>query len=85
MMHSTVEQTTTQIAAATAYIKGLLPQGQEVQVCIVCGSGLGGLADTLENTTTIKYSDIPHSQLLQVTILFTHIPLKHIEPIYPIF
>ncbi|KAJ9057367.1 hypothetical protein DSO57_1023358 [Entomophthora muscae] len=60
MMHSTVEQTTTQIAAATAYIKGLLPQGQEVQVCIVCGSGLGGLADTLENTTTIKYSDIPH-------------------------
>lgn len=60
MVHLTVEQTRAQIDAATSYIKGRLPQGEEVQVCIVCGSGLGGLADTLENVTAIDYSDIPH-------------------------
>ncbi|KAJ7417157.1 Purine nucleoside phosphorylase [Pitangus sulphuratus] len=38
-------------------------RGQTVQrpkIAVICGSGLGGLADALENKTVIPYEDIPH-------------------------
>ena len=30
------------------------------QIAIVCGTGLGGLVDMMENNTYIPYGDIPH-------------------------
>ncbi|XP_063052264.1 purine nucleoside phosphorylase 6 isoform X2 [Engraulis encrasicolus] len=33
---------------------------QKPTVAIICGSGLGGLADLLENRTIFPYQDIPH-------------------------
>lgn len=30
------------------------------EIGIICGSGLGGLADLIENSETIDYKDIPH-------------------------
>ena len=30
------------------------------KVGIVCGSGLGGFADTLSDVTSFQYSEIPH-------------------------
>ncbi|NXW50193.1 PNPH phosphorylase, partial [Nyctiprogne leucopyga] len=33
---------------------------QRPKVAIICGSGLGGLADVLENKTVFLYEDIPH-------------------------
>ncbi|PKK18922.1 purine nucleoside phosphorylase [Columba livia] len=33
---------------------------QRPKIAIICGSGLGGLADTLDNKTVFKYEDIPH-------------------------
>ncbi|KAL0968145.1 hypothetical protein UPYG_G00262960 [Umbra pygmaea] len=33
---------------------------QRPKVAIICGSGLGGLADLLENKTVFPYKDIPH-------------------------
>ncbi|XP_071613273.1 purine nucleoside phosphorylase isoform X1 [Heliangelus exortis] len=33
---------------------------QRPKVAIICGSGLGGLADVLENQTVFQYQDIPH-------------------------
>ncbi|XP_027751506.1 purine nucleoside phosphorylase [Empidonax traillii] len=33
---------------------------QRPKIAVVCGSGLGGLADVLENKTVIPYEDIPH-------------------------
>nr|XP_004564657.1 purine nucleoside phosphorylase [Maylandia zebra] len=33
---------------------------QRPKVAIICGSGLGGLADLLEEKTVFKYEDIPH-------------------------
>lgn len=32
---------------------------QRPKVAIICGSGLGGLADLLEEKTVFKYKDIP--------------------------
>ncbi|KFU89873.1 Purine nucleoside phosphorylase, partial [Chaetura pelagica] len=33
---------------------------QHPRVAIICGSGLGGLADVLDNKTVFPYEDIPH-------------------------
>ncbi|XP_037622556.1 purine nucleoside phosphorylase 6 [Sebastes umbrosus] len=33
---------------------------QRPEVAIICGSGLGGLADMLDNKTVFQYEDIPH-------------------------
>ncbi|NXU47471.1 PNPH phosphorylase, partial [Turnix velox] len=33
---------------------------QHPKIAIICGSGLGGLADALENKTVFPYEDIPH-------------------------
>lgn len=46
------------INEATAYIKERLPFQPEV--AIILGSGLGPLADTVENPIVISYKDIPH-------------------------
>ncbi|KAL2918235.1 Purine nucleoside phosphorylase [Polyrhizophydium stewartii] len=44
-----------------AYLRDRLPDGlKRIQVGIVCGSGLGGLVSTLENTVEFEYKDIPH-------------------------
>ena len=32
---------------------------QEPKIGVVCGSGLGGLADKLDQATVIEYKDIP--------------------------
>ncbi|KAJ5333303.1 hypothetical protein N7541_003131 [Penicillium brevicompactum] len=48
---------------AVAYLRSSLPAGlQKPQVAIVCGSGLGGLADTIhpESRTEYDYTAIPH-------------------------
>ncbi|KAJ6120227.1 purine nucleoside phosphorylase [Penicillium sp. IBT 18751x] len=54
---------------AVSYLKSHLPEGlQTPQVAIVCGSGLGGLADTVqsESRAEIDYSSIPHFPQLTV-------------------
>ncbi|XP_010183556.1 PREDICTED: purine nucleoside phosphorylase [Mesitornis unicolor] len=33
---------------------------QRPKIAIICGSGLGGLADALDNKTVFPYEDIPH-------------------------
>jgi purine-nucleoside phosphorylase len=33
---------------------------QQPRAAVICGSGLGGLADTFETTVTIPYGDIPN-------------------------
>ncbi|KAL4861117.1 hypothetical protein BDV12DRAFT_204341 [Aspergillus spectabilis] len=51
------------------FIKKLLPaQLQAPRVAIVCGSGLGGLANTIDNELRVEvdYSDIPHFPHLTV-------------------
>lgn len=48
---------------AVSYLKSRLPAAlQTPQVAIVCGSGLGGLADTVQSEfrTEYDYSSIPH-------------------------
>ncbi|CAG8258129.1 unnamed protein product [Penicillium salamii] len=48
---------------AVSYLRPSLPKGlQKPQVAIVCGSGLGGLADTIhpESRTEYDYAAIPH-------------------------
>jgi purine-nucleoside phosphorylase len=45
------------------FIKKLLPEPLKApRVAIVCGSGLGGLANTIDNDLRVEidYSDIPH-------------------------
>ncbi|KAJ3376645.1 hypothetical protein HDU92_009171, partial [Lobulomyces angularis] len=43
------------------YLKNKLPTNlQSVEVGIICGSGLGGLAQTLTNQVEFKYEDIPN-------------------------
>ncbi|PVU92428.1 hypothetical protein BB559_003723 [Furculomyces boomerangus] len=42
------------------YIKGRIPSDYIPSIAIICGSGLGGLADTIEGEKfTIKYEEIP--------------------------
>lgn len=48
---------------AVAFLKKSLPTSlQNPQVAIVCGSGLGGLADTIHHSSVAEfdYGDIPH-------------------------
>ncbi|KAJ5204052.1 uncharacterized protein N7498_004931 [Penicillium cinerascens] len=48
---------------AVSYLKSRLPESlQTPQVAIVCGSGLGGLADTIQTESRVEYdySSIPH-------------------------
>lgn len=48
---------------AVAFLQSRLPEGlRNPQVAIVCGSGLGGLADTVqaEPRAEYDYSSIPH-------------------------
>ncbi|KAI9298320.1 purine nucleoside phosphorylase [Neoconidiobolus thromboides FSU 785] len=49
-----------QIEEASNFIKSKLTSGTDFKIGIVCGSGLGGLAETLSNTVSIPYSQIPH-------------------------
>lgn len=45
------------------YIKSRLPEKyQKVKIGIICGSGLGGLVDTIDSATKIEiaYKQIPH-------------------------
>lgn len=50
--------TSIMLAEATAYLKERLPF--EPEVALILGSGLGDLADEIENPIRIKYNDIPH-------------------------
>lgn len=48
---------------AVSYLRTKLPEIlQQPQVAIVCGSGLGGLADTIQPESRIEfeYASIPH-------------------------
>ncbi|KAM9545171.1 purine nucleoside phosphorylase-like [Salvelinus alpinus] len=38
----------------------LLERTQHMPKVAICGSGLGGLADLLENSVAFPYKDIPH-------------------------
>ena len=52
-----------QPAIATNYIRALLPEPlQKPLVAIVCGSGLGGIQETIESSPQIEiaYGDVPH-------------------------
>lgn len=43
------------------YVRSMLPEAlQKPRVAIVCGSGLGGLADTIENDPKVE---IPYGQI----------------------
>ncbi|MEG2174437.1 MAG: purine-nucleoside phosphorylase [Oscillospiraceae bacterium] len=46
------------LAESVAYLKKRLPQ--QPSIGIVLGSGLGGLADKIEQSVTIPYQEIPH-------------------------
>ncbi|MBM3465253.1 MAG: purine-nucleoside phosphorylase [Armatimonadetes bacterium] len=46
------------VDAAVAYIRGKTG-GRSPKVAIVCGSGLGGVADAVEDPLPIPYTDIP--------------------------
>lgn len=51
---------------AVSYLRTRLPQGlREPEVAIVCGSGLGGLADSIhsEQRSEYDYKSIPHFPL----------------------
>uniref|UniRef100_A0A3B3QRS7 Purine nucleoside phosphorylase n=1 Tax=Paramormyrops kingsleyae TaxID=1676925 RepID=A0A3B3QRS7_9TELE len=37
-----------------------IKEKQKPKIAIICGSGLGGLADLLQNQTVLRYKDIPH-------------------------
>ncbi len=41
-----------------AFIQNIVPTKPEI--AIICGSGLGGLAELIVNKIVIPYSDIPH-------------------------
>ena len=48
---------------AAKYVRSKLPVSiSRPQVAVVCGSGLGGIADTIsdEDRTEISYAQIPH-------------------------
>ncbi|XP_030754989.1 uncharacterized protein LOC115881586 [Sitophilus oryzae] len=48
----------THLQKATSYIKGKIPSSP--RILIICGSGLGILADSLQSPIVIPYGDIPN-------------------------
>jgi purine-nucleoside phosphorylase len=48
----------TQAASIAAFLRTKLPEGTSPKLMIICGSGLGGLADTIDDPIAIKYGDI---------------------------
>lgn len=48
----------TRVAQSLAYIRSKV--SETPQVAIICGSGLGGLADVIESPVSLDYKDIPH-------------------------
>lgn len=53
----------TRATETAQYVQSLLPSSlQNPKVAIVCGSGLGGLADTIEPSPKVElaYGDIPN-------------------------
>lgn len=56
----TAEESNSKIQEAASYVRSQLPSESKFEIGIVCGSGLGGLADTLDNTTTIEFCNLPH-------------------------
>jgi purine-nucleoside phosphorylase len=59
------------------YLRSKLPEVlQNPKVAIVCGSGLGGLADTIEAEPKVelKYEDIPHFPR-STGMAYTHCPV----------
>lgn len=52
------EDTSMMLAEATAYLKERLPF--EPEVALILGSGLGDLADEIQDSVKIKYDEIPH-------------------------
>ena len=48
------------VQEGVSYVKSICKNRYKPRVGVVCGSGLGGLADHLEDTIHIPYSDIPH-------------------------
>ena len=52
---------TQQFQSAASYIQSKLPERlQSLDVGIICGSGLHGLANVLQDAMTIEYKDIPY-------------------------
>ncbi|EEP78324.1 purine nucleoside phosphorylase [Uncinocarpus reesii 1704] len=52
-----------QAQAALSYLNPRLPEAlQKPQVAVICGSGLGGLADSIDSKSKVEfdYRDIPH-------------------------
>ncbi len=47
-----------QVLESAAYIRSVT--AQQPTLCIILGSGLGGLVDVIANKTVIPYGDIPH-------------------------
>ena len=49
---------TNQAASIAAFLRTKLPEGAAPQLMIICGSGLGGLADTIDDPVVIPYREI---------------------------
>jgi purine-nucleoside phosphorylase len=53
-----------QAESAIFYLRPLLPEAlQRPRIAVICGSGLGGLADALDEKSErceFEYGDIPH-------------------------
>jgi len=45
-------------ASIAAFLRTKLPEGRSPKLMIICGSGLGGLANTIDDPIAIKYADI---------------------------
>jgi len=49
---------TSTAASIAAFLRTKLPEGTKPKLMIICGSGLGGLAETIENPIAIPYHQI---------------------------
>ena len=52
------------VEKAAEFIRSKTDDGYEIG--IICGSGLGGLCDSVENPIYVNYSDIPNFRLRRV-------------------
>ena len=59
-----------QIAEAVDFVRKRLPYGQQTtpEIGIILGSGLGSIADAMNDSVAIPYSEIPHFHLYSPTI-----------------